>query len=215
MKLRSFKSLFLPLAGTACFLGLMFSMCGPTGPTTTAKNPKLSDLILTMPGWAAPADSNIYYIYSDTITDQTLTHKIEHFVDGGDWNYIQDSITVNGNRVTTLDTGFYQSFFRSDISDLTRGEVFVLDYGTAAEAQKVFQRIYPIYMSAQEFKIGSFDTATVIGGLSSSSIWTFAHLGKYYIELHMVPPSGSTTVTSDSLVHMTNIFFQKYQGLVK
>lgn len=214
MKLRSLKSLFLALFGIACFLGLNFSMCGPTSPSTTPKNPNLSDFILTLPGWVAGADS-LYWIYSDTISDQVLTHKIEHFVDGGDWNYIQDSITVNGKRVTTLDTGFHQFYYRSDISDLTNCVVYVLDYGTAAESKKVFQRIYPVYTSAQEFKIGTFDTSDVIGGLYNSSVWTFAHFGKYYIEFHMNPPSGSTTVTSDSLVHMTIPFIQKYQDLTK
>ena len=215
MKLRSLKSLFLALFGTACFLGLNFSMCGPTSPSTPPKNPKLVDFIVTVPGWAAPDNSKFYWIYNDTIEDQTLTHKISHFVDGGDWNYIQDSITVDGKRVTTLDTGFHQFYYRSDISDSTTGEAYVLDYGTAAEAQKVFQRIYPVYTSAQKFKIGSFDTSAVIGGLSSSSVWTLAHFGKYYIEFHMTPPSGSTTVTSDSLVHLTNVFIQKYQDLTK
>jgi hypothetical protein len=213
MKRGTLRVLLIGLVSGACYLGMCLFSCGPTNPP--AKNPNLADFIITAPGWAAPADSNTYWIYNDTIHDPVLTHKIEHFVDGGDWNYIQDSTTIAGKTVTTLDSGFRQTIYRSDLTDITTGEVFVLDYGTAAEARTVFQRIYPIYMSAREFKIGSFDTSAVIGGLSSSSVWTFAHFGRYYIEFHMFPPSGSTTVTSDSLVHMTNVFFQKYQALVK
>ena len=212
MKLRSLKSLFLALFGTACFLGLNFSMCGPTGPSTPPKNPKLGDFVLIMPGWAAPAVSDVYYIYNDTITDQVLTHKIEHFVDGGDWNYIQDSVTVAGKTVTTLDTGVHQSFVRSNPNDSDRAESFVLDYMTAANAKKVFARMKPTYANPP-VKIGNYDTSVVVGGINSERLWTLAHFSKYYIEVRMFRINQATP--DDTLIARTNALLTKYQSLIQ
>jgi uncharacterized repeat protein (TIGR02543 family) len=179
----------------------------------------LNDFILTMPGWVAPTGSNIYWIYNDTILDQALTHRIEHFVDGGDWNYIQDSTTKNGKKVTTLDTGVYVKYIRTDPMDSTVAEAFILDYGTAANATNVFNRLDTTYIvynpTGTQFTIGTYTSSTLVSCLHSSSVWTFSHFDKYYIEVHVQPPLNTTTVTNDSLVSITKSFIPKLQGLIQ
>lgn len=196
-------------------LGLWFLQCkGNSGPTNPppAKSPKLSDFIVTMPGWAAPADSNIRLIYNDTIQDWTRTYKISFFVDGGDWNYIQDSVTIAGKSVTTLDSGLYQKYISSNPNDSDYAESFILNYRTASNALKVFARMVPTYANPP-VKIGDYDTSVVVGGMNSERLWTLAHFDKYYIEVHMWRVNLNTT--DDSLIARTKTLLTKYQSLIE
>jgi hypothetical protein len=212
MKRGTLRVLLIGLVSGACYMGMCFFSCGPTSPSTTTKNPKLSDFILTMPGWVTPNNTTTRLIYNDTIQDFTLTYKISYFVDGGDWNYIQDSVIIAGKRVTTLDSGIYQKYIRSAPNDSDYAESFVLDYRTAANALKVFGRMVPTYANPP-VKIGNYDTSVAVGGMSSERLWALAHFDKYYIEVHLV--RGNQATTDDTLIARTNTFLTKYESIIK
>jgi uncharacterized repeat protein (TIGR02543 family) len=203
--------------GTSYAAGTTFSM-GSANITLYAKwtkNPiAISDFRITMPGWAAPVDSNIRLIYNDTIQDFTLTYKISYFVDGGDWSYIQDSVTIAGNRVATLDSGLHQWFYRPDPTDSNFAQSFVLDYMTAENALKVYNRMMN-HIYGEKTKIGSYDTTVATGVFQGNEQRCYSHFDKYFIECRISIIGINSLLTQDSCAAIANTFVKKYQSIIQ
>jgi hypothetical protein len=212
MKLRSLKSLFLALCGAACFLGLNFSLCGPNGPSTPPKNPKLSDF-LAIPqgqGWVEPAGAQVRAIGPDSMI---------LYVDGQCGLFVGDSVSVGGKRVSTLDTGVYLQIPSVNAQDSLEATVFVFDYMTSGNAKTVYNRLTsPLLSSSIIVAIGNYNSATVVGEKTNAGILTgYGHFGKYFIivaikSLQFFP--NASEVFSASLPKM-NPFFTLYQSLIE
>jgi hypothetical protein len=201
--------MFLTAAGIVlCLAGALVLSCQKSGTNPPpAKNPALSDLTVTLPGWVVPADTGTQWIGPDSMFN---------YVDGGDWNYIEDSVKINGVEVTTLDSGLYQAFSRSNPLDSDYAQLYVLDYRTPANAAKVFNRIIATYaISPDRTIIGGFDTTVAVGGAIGTSLWSFAHFGKYYVETRIFKSAGVTRLTDDSLVATTNACFTQVRSKIE
>jgi uncharacterized repeat protein (TIGR02543 family) len=175
----------------------------------------LNTFVFTLPDWAAPADSNTYRIYNDTIPEQSLTHRIEHFVDGGNFNYDQDSVMVAGKKVTALDSGVYQKFVRQDTAAKTYADVYVLRYFADNWAKNTFNRLSNKIDPSMKASIGTFDTSVAVGVLNGLIYSSYAHFSNYYIEYHVYKNWRDTLITNDSLVKLANSYFLKCQSIIQ
>jgi hypothetical protein len=187
---------------------MVFLSCQKSGTEPVpAKNPALSDLMVTLPGWAAPSDTGTKWLGPGSMYD---------LVNGGDWSYIQDSVRIDGQQVTTLDTGLFLSLNRASSADSDYAQLFVLDYRTPANAAKVFNRLIAVHARpSNKTAIGGFDTLVAIGGFVGSSLWSYAHFGRFYVEFRTYIFVGGSTLTNDSLVAVTNTCFSELQSRIQ
>jgi hypothetical protein len=191
-----------------CCVCMVFLSCQKNGTEPMpVKNPALSDLMPDLAGWAAPSDTGTKWLGPNSMFD---------FVNGGDWSYIQDSVRIDGIQVTTLDTGLFLSLNRASSADSDYAQLFVLDYRTPANAAKVFNRLIEVHARpSNKIAIGRFDTLVAIGGVSGSSLWSYAHFGRFYVEFRTYIFVDGSTLTNDSLVAITNICFTQLQSRIE
>jgi hypothetical protein len=198
MKLRSLKGLLLTLFGTACLLGLNFSLCGPTSPTThtTIKDLIIKDNQIT--GWILDT------VWNDSampFTDATAND----FVDGGKIDYCGSC-----NGTGPLKTGIATYFINPQKNHKLRA--FVLDYGTASGAKTEFDVwVNKNKASAStEETISPFSNTTAIGFDIGGGLNVFANFSNYYVELKFNNYDSSSLAVPDA-----STFLNYYNSKIK
>jgi hypothetical protein len=205
MKQKSLKSLFIALFGTACFLGLTFSLCGPNGPSEPALSiTTLDELILgsqAISGWERILNS---WNPSDTLFrfDQSTINVI---VDGGNVSYCN---SCNGSD-SPMKNGVHYSMVDSQKS--TSVDIFTIDYGrvSAATTEVNFRKNYLLSSYPAKTKLPSFAESVVLAGAKSGGMMAIGHFAQYYFELTF-SGYGSSDATADA-----NSFMTLFQSKVK
>jgi|WetSurMetagenome_2_1015567.scaffolds.fasta_scaffold00056_40 hypothetical protein len=196
MEIRGMKKGCWILGGVLCCVGVgIIAMCSPTSPSTPTK---LDDLIVTnqIQGWSV--DSTV----ADTVTHVT-DDNINLFVDGGKIDYCGEcngSGPMKSGIVTFLKTAVGYGV-----------EVFVLDYGTTADATAEFNVWAGKYSAASLETISPFANTTAIGHASNGAITAFAHFGKFYLELRFSNYNGETAIA----VADASTFLSYYNSKIK
>jgi hypothetical protein len=202
MKLRSLKSLFIALFGAGCFLGLNFSLCGPTSPS---KATMLDDLILgsqAISGWERiltswdPLDTLIRF-------DQLTINVV---VDGGNGSYCN---SCNGSD-SPMKNGVHYSMV--DSQKTTKVDILTIDYGSISGATTEFNSRTNYVLSSYPTKtiLPSFAESVVLAGAKSGGIMAIGHFAHYYFELTFSKYSSSTDAADDA-----NSFMTLFQSKVK
>ncbi len=175
------------------FLSVFFYACGPS--TTAGNTPTvtLSDLAITtqIAGWA-PLDTTAYFVDSTMI----------NFVNGGNVSYCG---ACNGNSVlkagicTKLATG-----------QNNKAKIFVMDYGTSANAITEFNARVNSQLKSSVVPIGSFSQTVAVGSTVGGGLYTFCCMKNFYIESQLSNYDSTAVAQRDA-----NVFLTYYQSKIK
>ncbi|HUI91844.1 MAG TPA: hypothetical protein VLX68_06300 [Chitinivibrionales bacterium] len=185
MKRRLLKGLFLALFGTTCFLGLNFSLCGPTSPGTTSV--PLSSLIITnqIAGWVSDSMDN----FVDT--------SIYNYVDGGSSTYCGTCLN------STLKEGFQRFMFKAmSATDTGRVKMLVIEYGTAANSQTIFAGKVQGSSWEPESALAPYLISDAFYTNNGSSIYAYGHFSNFYIEMQFTKYTSSGLALPDASAFM-------------
>jgi hypothetical protein len=198
MKYVSVKSVVLSLPGAFCLSLLILSTCSPTKPAATPD--PFADFIIAnqqISGWVIGSNDkdSVFHFVQSTLSD---------VVDGGNFSYCGD---CNGS--SPLKAGIH--CVMNDSTKQAAAAIFVMDYGTAANAKSEFDsRSGQQLAYSVKDTIPSFPDTVAVGAEHSGGITAFAHFGNYYCELELTGYDPSANAAADA-----DLFFSYFKSKVK
>ena len=175
-----------------CMLALPLCDSGTDPPQDDAIKAADLRLVNEVPGWSEDANS---YIEFKTYAE------LYSLIDGGADIHIDNGLVE----------GIFQSMIGiSSRSDTFYAEVYAEDFGTAANAQSIYNAIVANDM-VDTIHIDGYDKSVAIGSTALGGGGVYAHFGKFYFWLNFTGYSNSDDIAEDAVKYL-DIYQSKIGG---